>query len=111
MHSDGILSVSGTEAAFISFVPSFSPPCHLLSLHHGTDMKACTLNHFSRVRLFVTLWMVAHQAPARGDSAGKNTGVGCHALLQGIFVTQGSNQSLLHLLRWQAGSLSLAPLT
>jgi len=25
-----------------------------------------------------------------GDSPGKNTGVGCHALLQGIFVTQGS---------------------
>ena len=26
-----------------------------------------------------------------GDSPGKNTGVGCHALLQGIFLTQGSN--------------------
>ena len=26
----------------------------------------------------------------------KNTGVGCHALLQGIFSTQGSNQGLLH---------------
>ena len=26
-----------------------------------------------------------------GDSIGKNTGVGCHALLQGIFLTQGSN--------------------
>ena len=29
-----------------------------------------------------------------GDSPGKNTGVGCHALLQGIFQTQGSNLSL-----------------
>ena len=29
-------------------------------------------------------------------SAGKNTGVGCHALLQGIFLTQGLNPSLLH---------------
>ena len=27
-----------------------------------------------------------------GDSSGKNTGVGCHALLQGIFPIQGSNQ-------------------
>ena len=27
-----------------------------------------------------------------GDSPGKNTGVGCHALLQGIFPTQGSTQ-------------------
>ena len=29
------------------------------------------------------------------DSPGKNTGVGCHALLQGIFPTQGSNVRLL----------------
>ena len=29
------------------------------------------------------------------DSPGKNTGVGCHALLQGIFPTQGSNPGLL----------------
>ena len=34
-----------------------------------------------------------------GDSPGKNTGVGCHVLLQGIFPTQGSNPSLLHC-RW-----------
>jgi len=31
-----------------------------------------------------------------GDSPGKNIGVGCHALLQGIFPTQGSNPGLLH---------------
>ena len=31
-----------------------------------------------------------------GDSPGKNTGVGCHALLQGIFLTQGSNPGLPH---------------
>ena len=29
------------------------------------------------------------------DSPGKNTGVGCYALLQGIFPTQGSNPGLL----------------
>ena len=29
-------------------------------------------------------------------SPGQNTGVGCHALLQGIFPTQGSNPGLLH---------------
>ena len=43
------------------------------------------------------------------DSPGKNTGVGCHALLQGIFPTQGSNPHLLGLLHWQSGSLPLAP--
>ena len=30
------------------------------------------------------------------SSPGKNTGVGCHSLLQGIFLTQGSNPSLPH---------------
>ena len=40
---------------------------------------------------------------------GKNTGVGCHFLLQWIFSTQGSNLCLLHLLHWQADSLPLAP--
>ena len=44
-----------------------------------------------------------------GDSLGKNTGVGGRALLQSIFPTQGSNLCLLCLLRWQAGSLPLAP--
>ena len=34
-----------------------------------------------------------------GDSPGKNTGVGCHAILQGIFSTQGSNPGLPHC-RW-----------
>ena len=33
---------------------------------------------------------------AHGDSPGKSTGVGCHALLQGIFPTQGSNPELLY---------------
>ena len=30
-----------------------------------------------------------------GDSPGKNTGVGCHALVQGIFLTQGSKPTYL----------------
>ena len=34
-----------------------------------------------------------------GNSPGKNTGVGCHVLLQGIFPTQGSNPDLPHC-RW-----------
>ena len=43
------------------------------------------------------------------DSPGKNTGMGCHALFQGIFPTQGLNLCLLCLLHWQAGSLPLSP--
>ena len=44
------------------------------------------------------------------DSPGKNTAVGCHALLQGIFPTQGSNSGLFCLLHWQAGPLPAASL-
>ena len=41
-----------------------------------------------------------------GDSPGKKTGMGCHALLQGIFPTQGLNPGLLAL---QADSLLTEP--
>ena len=41
------------------------------------------------------------------DFPGKNTGVGCNLLLQGIFPTQGSNPRLLSFLHWQADSLPL----
>ena len=44
------------------------------------------------------------------DSVGKNTGVGCRSLLQGIFLTQGLNLHLLRLLHWYADSLPLSHL-
>ena len=43
------------------------------------------------------------------DSPGKNTGMGGHAILQGIFLTQGSNQYFLSLMHWKVGSLPLVP--
>ena len=52
----------------------------------------------SRVWLFVTLWTVACQAPPSMGFSGKNTGLGCHFLLQRIFLTQESSPRLLHLL-------------
>ena len=45
-----------------------------------------------------------------GDSPSKSTGVGCHALLQGIVQTQGLNPRLSCLPLWQAGDLPLVPL-
>ena len=59
------------------------------------------LSSFSRVQNCATLWSARLLRP--WDSPGKNTGVGCHSLLQGIFPIQGSN------LHWQAGSLPLVP--
>ena len=45
-------------------------------------MLLLLLSRFSRVRLCVTPETAAHQAPRPWDSPGKNTGVGCHFLLQ-----------------------------
>ena len=42
------------------------------------------------------------------DFPGKNTGVGCHFLSQGIILTQRLNPLFLWLLHWQAGSLPLS---
>ena len=53
------------------------------------------------------------QQPARllcpWNFPGKYTKVGCHFLFQGIFPTQESNLSFLHLLYWQEDSLPLVP--
>ena len=57
-------------------------------------INACLL---SSVQFFVTLWIVARLL-CPWDSPGKNTGVDCHAHLQGNFLTQGSNLDLLRLL-------------
>ena len=50
---------------------------------------------------------LACQASLLMDFPGKNTGMGCHFLLQGIYPTQISNPQLLHLLNWQADFLPL----
>ena len=58
-------------------------------------MHACFV-----AQLSLTLWNPMDCSLAgssvHGDSPGKNTEVGCHALLHGIFPTQGSNPGLLH---------------
>ena len=50
----------------------------------------------SRVWLFAIPWTVACQALLSMEFSGKSIEVGCHFLLQRIFLTQGSNPSLLH---------------
>ena len=68
--------------------------------------------HAKSLQLCPTLCdSIDHSPPGSSpwESLGKNTGEGCHALLQGIFPTQGLNPHLLSLLHWQAGSLTLVP--
>ena len=53
------------------------------------------MKSLSRVRLFATSWAVACTRLLHpSDFLGKSTGVGCHFLLQGIFLTQGLNPGL-----------------
>ena len=56
----------------------------------------CVLSHSLNLTLCDPMDCSSPGFSVHGDSQGKNTGVGCHALLQGIFPTQGSNLSLLH---------------
>ena len=75
--------------------PSPNPPSVFVS-----GYPAQSLSH---VWLFMTHQTVALQA-VLGDSPGKNTGVGCHFLLQGLSWPRG----LLCLLHWQGYSLPLS---
>ena len=70
-----------------------------------SSLVVLVVQSLSHVQLFVTPWTVARQAPLPMGFPGKNTGVGCHFLLQGIFLTQGSNPHLLHC---QVDSFSLS---
>ena len=67
---------------------SISTLGYLSKENENTNLKiyspSCLLQHY--LKLLLCPW----------DSPGKNTGMGCHALLQGIFRTQGSNLGLLH---------------
>ena len=70
----------------------------------------CSSNFCTPVLCCAVLWLVAQSCLTfcnpkdcnppgpfvHGGSPGKNTGVGCHALLQGIFPIQESNLGLLH---------------
>ena len=72
-------------------------------------MCVCAKSLQSCPALCDTLDCIPPGSSVLGDSSGKNTGVSCHDLLQGIFPTQEMNLHLLGLLHWQAGSLPLAP--
>ena len=71
-------------------------------------LRAKPLSH---VRLHVALWygLQATRLLCPWHSPDKNNGIGCHALLQGISLTQGWNTCLLCLLYWQEDPLSLEP--
>jgi len=61
------------------------------------------------VRLFETLWSVAHQAPLSMGFSRQEYWSELPCLLHGIFPSQEWNPSLFCHLHWQVGSLPLAP--
>ena len=71
------------------------------NLQHST----CMLSH---VQLCSPMDSSPPGFSVHGDSPGKNTGVGCCFLLQGIFPIQGWKPCLLGLLYWQTDSLPLS---
>ena len=77
----------------IIFYSSCAVPCHAKSLQ-------------SRPTLCDPMDL-AQWAPLFVGFSRQNTGVGCHALLQGIFPTEGLNLRFLCLLHWQ---VSYSPL-
>ena len=89
--------------------PSLHPIFFWYKVGVGMCMPVCMLSRFSHVWLFVTPWTIDTRLLCPWDSPGKNIGVDCHALLQGIFLTQGSNLCLLCLLHQQVGSFPLVP--
>ena len=73
------------------------------------SMCVCVKSLQSCLTLFDLMDCSPPGSSVHGESSGKNSGVGRYFLLQVIFLTQGSSPHLLRLLRWQVGSLALAP--
>ena len=89
--------VGVTHGGLGGSVPSES--CPHFWLIPSYDLNGFVLSQSNRVWLSASLWTVAARLLCPWDSLGKSTGVGCHALLQGIFPTHRSNPSLLYC-RW-----------
>ena len=73
----------------------------------GSSFLCVHTQSLSRVQLFAILWTAACQTPLSLGFFRQEYWSGCHSLLQGIFHTQGSNLSLLHLQQQQTDSLPL----
>ena len=82
--------------------PSYSSTILTPPPHH--PLKPFLYLFYNMYFLFLSLlavpdsaapWSLAHQVPLSVELPGRNTVVGCHILLLGIFPTQGSNLGLL----------------
>ena len=106
-----LLSIT-SKSSWPTAYPFHSFHCHSDQFHTGSDWfhthvtSASSFQGRGRVGLFcdpVDCSLPTLLCP--WDFPGKNTGVDCHFLLQGIFLTQGWNLWPLH---WQGHSLPLS---
>ena len=67
------------------------------------------LKSLSHVRIFETPWTVACQAPVSMGFPSQEYWSGCYFFLQGIFLIQGLNPRLQHLLNWKADFFTIEP--
>ena len=82
-----------SQVVKILFLKNNSSPDTHIHTCHSQSLLLCG-SVASRVWLFATPWNAGYQAPLSRGFSGKNPGVGCHFLLQGIFPTQRSYSCL-----------------
>ena len=91
------------ETAYLGYLMIFFLCTSLFSYAHCFLKVPCTLHsELSHVCLFATTWTIACQALCPWDFSDRNTGVGCHFLIQVIFPNRRLNPHLLYLqhCRW-----------
>ena len=95
MYLESLMQMPGNKQAYLSKRPHILKVC----------VRACSVTSVVSDSLrSYGLWPARLLSP--WDFLGKNSGVVCHALFQGIFPTQGLNWNRLHL---QADSLPTEP--
>ena len=101
MFSLVIYFIHSVNSKYVSIpLSELLPPTFLLGVRvcmHATSLQSC-------LTLCDPMDCNPPDSSVYGDSPGKNTGVGCHSFLQGIFPTRGSNLCLLCLLHCHLGS-------
>ena len=94
MWQPGQEGSSGENGTYICMAESLCRAAEIIR----TLLSGYVLSHFGRVWLSVTLWTLPTRLLCPRGTPGKNTEVGCPALFQWIYPTQGLNTHLLLLL-------------
>ena len=86
-----------------------SPLWHCLCMTAFITVSVCVSSVAQSCLTLCNPWTIAHQAPLSMGFSRKEYWGGLPFLLQGIFLTRGSNPHFLLLLHWQVDSLPRAP--